>query len=157
MKRYRDRGFTLIELLIVIMIIALLSGMMLLAAGSSVDGSEATKVINDLRDVKAAAMMYYMDESNWPAGFPIAEELIENIEQFMEGRSSGFLHANYDGVYVIDGLVENRSFIGLKLKGKNAMEGVKKKLAANATSCGIYQDAGATSYTDGAIVYMSLK
>jgi general secretion pathway protein G len=157
MKQYRGHGFTLVELLIVIMIIALLSGMMLLAASSSLDGSEAAKVINDLRDVKAAAMMYYMDESNWPSGLPVAEELVENIEQFMDGRSVGFLQMNYDGVYVIDGLVENRSFIGLKLKGKNAERGVKKKLAANATSCGIYQDAGVTSYTDGAIVYMSLK
>lgn len=57
----RRSGFTLVELLIVIMIIAILAGMLLLATGGATDSAKATRVINDLRSVKSAAMMMMMD------------------------------------------------------------------------------------------------
>ena len=53
----RKGGFTLVELLIVIIIIAILAGMLLLTTGAATDRAEATKIINDLRNMKSATLI----------------------------------------------------------------------------------------------------
>lgn len=68
LKKRKGRGFTLVELLIVIVIIGILAGSLLLVMGSGTDKANATKVVSDLRTLKAASLMYYADTpaNDWP-------------------------------------------------------------------------------------------
>ena len=62
MKRYaKRRGFTLVELLIVIVVIGILSAMMMLSSTEAVSSAKAAKIISDLRQLKTAALAWYVD------------------------------------------------------------------------------------------------
>lgn len=65
-KTAKINGFTLIEMLIVIVIIGILAAMILMGGRSAVDKAEATKIISDLRTMKSAIVMYYVDYGSWP-------------------------------------------------------------------------------------------
>ena len=66
MLKKKSKGFTLVELLIVIIIIGILAGMMMLSTGGATAKAEATKIVSDMRNLKAAAIMYYADNGGWP-------------------------------------------------------------------------------------------
>lgn len=66
MLKRKSKGFTLVELLIVIVIIGILAGMMMLSTGGATAKAEATKILADMRNIKAAAIMYYADNGEWP-------------------------------------------------------------------------------------------
>ena len=65
-RSVKKRAFTLVELLIVVIIVGILAGMMLLSAGSATDSAKAARIISDLRNMKAAALMYWADNGSWP-------------------------------------------------------------------------------------------
>lgn len=130
-------GFTLVELLIVIIIIGILAGAMLLVAGSGTDKAEATKIVSNLRSLKAAALMYYAD--NPSAAAPLADGAITPLEKYMDrpieapkaatysfetgtisGDAGGWFvglkgNANYPGAGVADKLFQVRTEVGLLL------------------------------------------
>ncbi len=66
MKRNMKRkGFTLVELLIVIVVIGILSAMMMLSSTEAVTSAKASNIISNLRNLKTAALAYYVDHLDY--------------------------------------------------------------------------------------------
>ena len=148
----RKGGFTLVELLIVIIIIAILAGMMLLTTGAATDGAEASKLVNNLRSLKSAALLFSIDKGLvWPTGSgqPLATELSVYMD-----RSVDVLKYNPE----IDGTSgDTRIYIGFN-GGKvwTDKPGIIGKLAGMAEDSGLYS-APDVVYTTGTKVYMNLR
>jgi len=82
--RSKRSGFTLVELLIVIIIIGILAGAMLLVRQRGQDSADATVIINDLRTMKAAALMFDADNPKRDLTPLIGVNSIKQIEKFMD-------------------------------------------------------------------------
>lgn len=149
----RKGGFTLVELLIVIIIIAILAGMLLLTTGAATDRAEATKIINDLRNMKSATLMCYVDERLWPIGSESTpgglNGLIASLSKYMD-RSFDF---KYTKVEVKE--IGDDAFGGFTLDA-SVKAGTKAKLKDSAKDAGLYTDTGAV-YDGGNTVYMSIR
>ena len=156
-KLRKSKGFTLVELLIVIIIIGILAGMMMLSSGAATDKAEATKIVADLRNIKAAAIMYYADNNSWPSGdlvlsTPGAE--VDKVNKYLDTIPTvGYKLTNTSGT------------IGAGyVAGPKITAGVQSKLAAMASTAGLYQAAPTSgdvstgpNYTTGTTVYMIVK
>jgi len=77
MLKKKSKGFTLVELLIVVIIIGILAGMMMLSTGGATAKAEATKVVSDMRNMKAAAIMVYADNSEWPTAIASLDDYLD--------------------------------------------------------------------------------
>lgn len=158
--RARKGGFTLVELLIVIMIIAILAGMMMLATGSATDSAEATKIINDLRNVKAAALMYFVDKGTWPHdnvgdGQVISDEAfnpyLDRVIKEMLATEDNVQRKN--GVAGAEAELEGKVLYRMTPKAftsnTSTTSGVRKKLIDNAKKAGLYDGTSGNKYYDG--------
>ena len=141
----RKGGFTLVELLIVIMIIAILAGMMLLATGSATDSAEATRVINDLRGLKGAALLYYGDFMVWPSG-----NLVLALAPYFDRPFDTVRYTDLRE-YTI-----NPTFIGFTLHSSAVTkQGVRNKLVAREVEAGLFDENG-RPYTGGLHIFMHM-
>lgn len=61
LRTVKKKGFTLIELLIVIVVIGILAAGIMIAASEMEASSKAAKIINDLKQLETAAMLWYWD------------------------------------------------------------------------------------------------
>ena len=59
------KAFTLVEILVVVIIIGILAGIMMLAAGAAIDKAEATKIVNNLMTLKTASVLAHADTGKW--------------------------------------------------------------------------------------------
>lgn len=153
-------GFTLVELLIVIIIIGILAGAMLLVAGSGTDKAEATKIVSNLRSLKAAALMYYAD--NPSAGAPNDIKLLKKymdreIESPVDDADYVFTNgtASDDVTWLVglEGVDKYTAGVREKLEGVNKETGLinDKDLAG-------YEPAPGELYKKGdANVYMRAR
>jgi len=160
-RKSARRGFTLVELLIVIIIIGILAGAMMLVAGTSRDAAEASKIISDLRSVKAAAVMlltenpnvtsYSWDGSGTKTLTDLPKSLSDDPTPLNKYLDKPLIKDNHNFLFktadirvapdsnpndaVDDGLVTTW-FLGYKLG--SARQGVKNNLAKQAASVGLY-------------------
>lgn len=76
-RKKKCNGFTLVELLIAMLIIGMMAGAMLLAQGRGDAAAEAMSIINDLRVMKAGAIVFMAESGDFTpaAGFNYAERL----------------------------------------------------------------------------------
>lgn len=169
--RAKKSGFTLVELLIVIMIIAILAGMLLLATGSATDTATATKIINDMRAAKSAALLIYMDSGqSWDwAKSANADNIKKSLDRYMDRPlfGDGSPYSNIDIKNDIEVTLatdtsgtatstSKRDLIGFTLGSSYNTDRIKAKLQGNAGRVGLYDDSG-KAYTSGNTVYMVLQ
>jgi general secretion pathway protein G len=145
-RRRKAKGFTLVELLIVMVIIGILAGAMLLVMGPGKDKANATKVVSNLRSMKAAALMYYSDNGSWPSD-------VGDLNTYMDRPVSA------DGTIVDSYTIEQTSddvYIKAALDS-GVSKGLKEKLAEMAEESGLYSDTGGTVYNSNDLnVYVKL-
>jgi len=55
-----------VEILIVLLLIGILAGALMLVSFSVTAKAKATRIVEDMRSLKAAAMLYYADYGTWP-------------------------------------------------------------------------------------------
>ncbi len=156
----RKGGFTLIELLIVIMIVAILAGMMMLTMGSATDSAEATRIINDVRTLKSAALMYAMDNNgNWPDGDwdgTTAPSLDQYLDRplFTNGRTFLFKTGT---IAPEDGEARSVDMLGIAYSAGSAIPtNVITKLKERAEEAGMYDEEG-NIYDSGQDVLMVIR
>ncbi len=132
-KRTKRSGFTLVELLIVIIIIGILAGAMMMLMGSSSDRAEATKIISNLRSLKAASLQFRADNPN------DNDLTIDKLKPFMDGEIGA-------GYQALSGIVSADVRWGVAYAGTlMANAGVRKALANSAADSSLLGNVALTA------------
>ena len=161
-SRNNRKAFTLVELLIVIVVIGVLSAMMMLSSTEAVTSAKATKIINDMTQLKKATTAWYLENHHrigQNAG-NVKEEFgihvngkITRFSDFIKGSGQAEIlkHINNDtsiklgskasdntgDFYIIRSTGKSKYwYVSYYLDNKSAR--LKEKLAARAKSIGLF-------------------
>ena len=137
----KRKGFTLAELLIVITVIGVLASMMMVSSNEAVSTSRATDIIANLRAIKGAALMHYVDSMDTYSKTERAEDEKFNLDKVRKYIDVAGLSDNGYRVYEDD---NGKWYVGYVFN-KNDND-IIPKLAARAKTLGLLK---ATSDTDG--------
>jgi hypothetical protein len=127
------------------------------ADSAATDGMAATKILDDLRNLKNASLMFYADENRFPTAAD-SDSLDKYLSRpFLTGvwqRYPALLARDAD-----DSLGGRRGFIGLRLDRAVCTDGVRQKLSDYARSAGLWQIDGkiADIYAGGLDVYIVMR
>jgi len=127
-----------VELLIVMVIIGILAGSLMLTMGGGKGKAEATRIVSDLRNLKAAATMYYIDNSEWPGGNNTTSNywIANSLDKYLDRDYPDDTSINY---YVVKG--GSTVFVGYGPITDNA---VRESLKAMAAEAALYGSSGFT-------------
>lgn len=121
MKKKQDlletNAFTLVELLVVIIIIGILAGAMLLTVHSGNEAAEVSRIVSNLRSLKAASMLYYIDTPDGPVP-KIDPDLKVHMDRTPDNRYD-IDDFSTDHLYAYCDLTDVSSGIIAKLKSNN--------------------------------------
>ena len=147
------KGFTLVELLIVIVVIGILSAMMMLSSTEAVTSAKASNIVSNLRNLKTAALAYYVDNMDTLA---TADPDIEKVWEYMNNskKSDGKYNIPDSDKYVfyLFGNTKGQKtwFLKYTINGTNdEVAKIKNKLKGRAASTGLLNSA---TVTDGKVV-----
>jgi prepilin-type N-terminal cleavage/methylation domain-containing protein len=163
----RNRGFSLVELLIVILVIGVLAGMMMIAAGSATDGAEAARYVSDLRMAKSASLLLFINEGTWPT-----EANEATVRASLDRYADRAIFTGADRKYDLDvvegsediggGATKDRTILGIKPAEMQIHPSVLAKIKQSAQRSGVYfNDPPPPGFTsaqlDAGYVYMYLR
>jgi general secretion pathway protein G len=123
--------------------------MMMLSIGAATDKANAAKIVSNLRNLKAAAVMYYADNDKWPENVDFDGTTITSYDKYMDRQpAKGFSYVSADGVLNV----------ACKATNVNMTSGVMDKLGKSAADSGLYSTtSGTTIYTGSGPVYMRIR
>jgi len=119
-------------MLIVLLIVGVLAGALLLAAWSGAEKAQATRVVSDLRNLKAAAVQYNTSTGNWPA-------VMADLSDYLDGPLECVGPVCYE---VASG--EKGQFLGFEADLARASAGLRDRLKGMAGTITLYSDAALT-------------
>lgn len=144
------KGFTMVEMLIVLIIIGVLSATMMLSSGSATSSAKSMNIINNLRILKEAALMYYVDniDSGTSPTVSTGEGAKNDLEKYLGGTTLP------PGYAVEDWYV---SYTFQRGSDDADDKAVQERLALRASSVGLLGDKSGTTYESGTKIYMKVK
>ena len=138
------KGFTLVELVIVIVIIGILALAMLLSGSMATASAEASNVVSELRNMKAAAIMFSMSSFDEVQSGAIdltsnASANVTYIRKFMDNPDKLSISSRYlFKAGTVDGIM--KWFVGYDLT--DIPGSVKEKLSGRAKTTSLYGGSG---------------
>jgi general secretion pathway protein G len=124
----------------------------------SADETEASQIINDLRTLKSAALLYYGDNLEWPT-----QEDVQELDKYTDSpivSGDRYERVIIGGEYNDDGGGE-RVNIGVKLRPGDTFDtpGIRQELADMAENAGLLENADSLDNYSGSSpeVYMNMR